>query len=494
MWQRMHHLWIRPCGVREVFWIALPLMISASSWTVMHFVDRMFLLWHSNSELAASLPAAMVSFVTVCFFLGVAFYTNTFVSQYYGAKRFDRIGVAMWQGVWVGLFSIPVLLLTLPLAQPLFEFIGHAPEVQRGEVAYYEGLCYGQGALVIAAATSSFFIGRGDVWTVMWVNIVAAVLNALLDYAWIFGRWGFPEMGIAGAAWGTTAAQWLKVVVYVALILKAEHRVRYGTWSGIRWDGALMRRLLWFGSPSGVQFLVECSGITVLIMLLGRLGELELAASNLAFSLETLALFPMFGMGQAITTLVGQRLGEDRPDLAARATWSGYALIVSYLAVLASLFVFAPEFLLWLHRQYAEPEQFEEVSALAIVLLRFVAVYCFFDATNFSFSSAIKGAGDTQFVMRVTLVTSSTAVCAMWIATEMFSMNVYGAWTLLTCWACTLGVTYFARFMGGKWRSMRVIEPEVVQQTDGQPAEELLDAPAPQLAPRVMAASQAEDV
>src|ERR1700690_2919603 len=90
--------WNPPSGVCEVVRGALPLMVSTSSWTLMQFIDRLFLMAYSPDAMAASLPAGMLSFVTVCIFLGIAAYVNTFVAQYHGAGHPERIGLAVWQG------------------------------------------------------------------------------------------------------------------------------------------------------------------------------------------------------------------------------------------------------------------------------------------------------------------------------------------------------------------------------------------------------------
>ena len=112
--------WVRRCGGREVLVLALPLIVSTASWTVMHFVDRMFLLWYSTRAMAASMPAGMLHFTLICLPLGVAVYANTFVAQYKGAGRPKRIGAVVWQSVWIGLGVIPLFLATIPLAPGLF--------------------------------------------------------------------------------------------------------------------------------------------------------------------------------------------------------------------------------------------------------------------------------------------------------------------------------------------------------------------------------------
>ena len=119
--------WSRRCGGREVLALALPLVISMGSWSLMHFVDRMFLLWHSTPAMAAVMPAGMLSFTVVCFPLGVAMYVNTFVAQYEGARRPERIGAVVWQGMRVGIYAMPLFLATIPLAPAVFRLAGHGP-------------------------------------------------------------------------------------------------------------------------------------------------------------------------------------------------------------------------------------------------------------------------------------------------------------------------------------------------------------------------------
>ena len=145
----------------------------------------------------------------------------------------------------------------------------------RYEVEYFQILCVGAPAMLIAQAAASFYSGRGETWVVMWVDAAAAILNLVLDYLWIFGYAGFPEWGVAGAAWATVVSLWIKAVVYVLLPLQREHREQYGTLSGLRLDWQLLRRMLYYGGPSGFQMLLDVLGFTVFILLVGRLGAVR---------------------------------------------------------------------------------------------------------------------------------------------------------------------------------------------------------------------------
>lgn len=451
--------WSAPGGARELLILAAPLVVSTISWTLMIFIDRVFLVWYSTEAVGAALPSGVAVYVVICFPLGVAAYTNTFVSQYLGAGRPERVGLAVWQGIFLGLGSSLPALLVIPFAPWFFHSLGHPETIANLEVEYFQALSFGSGAIVIAAAASSYFTGRGRVRIVMIVDSLAAFLNIGLDYLWIFGKGGFPEYGVAGAAWATVVALWFKVIVYLALFLRAHDRAVFGTWRGCRLDRALMARMLRFGAPNGVQYLLEVGAYGAFLLLVGRLGEDALAATTLAFNVNTLAFQPVFGVGIATATLVGRRLGENRPDLAARSTWSAFAVCVAMMGAVGALYLFAPHLLLAPHARDLAEEDFLRLRDDVTVLLRFVAFYCLFDAMNIIFASAIKGAGDTRFVFWTTLAVSGLPVLFTWLGLTYWNQGLLWCWYVITAWVCLLGVIFFWRFLLGKWREMRVIEP-----------------------------------
>ncbi|HET6884072.1 MAG TPA: MATE family efflux transporter [Pirellulales bacterium] len=445
-------------GVRETLAVALPLIASTVSWTIMIFTDRVFLTWYSPDAVAAALPAGNIAFTIICFPLGLASYVNTFVAQYHGANRPERIGPAVWQALFIGMIAAPLAMSTIAFAPRIIAAVGHAPEVARYELEYYQAVCWGESTLVMVAALSAFFTGRSRTRTVMVVDSSAAALNVLLDYLWIFGRGGFPEMGVAGAAWATTVATWARLAVYLYLWWRPELRRKFKTLSGCRFDRELFGRLVWFGFPNGTQYLFEMGAFTVFLVLVGQMGKHELAASNLSFNLNSFAFMPILGVGLAASTLVGQHLGENKPRLAERSTWSAFQIGGGLMVIVASLYLFAPDLLLFTYSINTDPEKFAELHDLVVILLRFVAFYCFFDAMNIIFSGALKGAGDTAFVLATTLVVSLAVASATWIGVKYFHFGLYWCWSIITAWVYLLGVIFLLRFLYGPWRGMRVIE------------------------------------
>jgi MATE family multidrug resistance protein len=457
--QNLKTRWNSPGGYREVLVIAIPLILSTATWSIQHFVDRMFLTWYSPETIAAAMPAGMLNFSMVSIFMGTAGYVTTFVAQYYGARQFHRIGPALWQGVYISLFGGLLILCAIPFAEPIFSLVGHSPLVQQNEVAYFEILCLGGGAYAASYALSGFFSGRGKTWPVLWVNAATTVVNLVLDYALIFGHWGFPELGIRGAGIATVVAGVFSLLMFFALLCSGSNNDTFHTIKGWRLERDLFVRLLRYGFPSGVQFFLEMAGFTAFVLLVGRLGIASLAATNIAFNINTLAFMPMIGCGIAISVLVGQYLGGDKPDRAQSVVYSGFHLTLVYMLSIASAYVLVPDVFVAPFALRADPGGFSEIYGYSIVLLRFVAVYSVFDTMNIIFCSAIKGAGDTRYVMLVTVILSVFLfIIPVYLAVVVFELGLMVAWVFATVYITLIGVVFYLRFLGGKWKTMRVIE------------------------------------
>jgi MATE family multidrug resistance protein len=457
--QNLKNRWKRDGGYHEVLVVAIPLILSTATWSVQHFVDRMFLTWYSPEAIAAAMPAGMLNFSMVSIFMGTAGYVTTFVAQYYGAGRFYRIGPALWQGVYISLIGGILMLCAIPFASPVFDLVGHSPVVRQNEVAYFQILCVGGGAYAASYALSGFFSGRGKTWPVLWVNAATTGVNLILDYALIFGHWGFPELGIRGAGIATVAAGVFSVLTFFALLSSGKNKKIYHTLKGWRLEKDLFVRLLRYGFPSGVQFFLEMAGFTAFVLVVGRLGLASLAATNIAFNINTLAFMPMIGCGIAVSVLVGQYLGADKPEHAQLAAYSGFHLTLVYMISIAAAYVLVPDIFVAPFALRADPGGFSEIYGYSVILLRFVAVYSVFDTMNIIFCSAIKGAGDTRYVMLLTVFLSLFAFIApVYLTVVVFEWGLMVAWVFATAYIILLGVFFYLRFLGGKWKTMRVIE------------------------------------
>jgi MATE family multidrug resistance protein len=455
--------WAGPGGGAEVLRVAYPLILAHLSFTLQTFVDRIFLTWYSAEAVAGAVTGLFTTLAVVALFSGTGEYLTTFVAQYIGAGRPARVGPVMWQGFYFSLLAGVVIAALAPLAGTVFALAGHGLEVQRSEATYATILMYGSFPVVLTATLATFFAGRGQTRVVLAVNVASTLLDMVLNWLWIFGHGGFPRWGVAGAAWSTVVSHAVAGLVFVALILQPEHRSLYATASGWRFDRDLFARLLRFGLPSGLQYSLEILSFAIFMMIIGRLGTAPLAASGITFNLNMIVFMPMLGLGVAVSAVVGRHLGADRPDLAERATWSALWMSLAYMSACGALYLLAPHALLFPYRAGADAT-FAEIEAISVVLLRFVAFYSIFDMMNVIFAAALRGAGDTFYPLALTVVLSWGAMLApAYLLCVVGGAGVYAAWSTATAYVLLLGLLLWRRFRLGRWRTMRVIEPQVTE-------------------------------
>lgn len=446
---------------REVLRVCLPLVISLSATTVMEFTDRVFLANYSINAISAALPAGITSFLFIAFFGGVGSYAGVFIAQYTGRGDHSKIAAVLWQGIYFTLFSgILLWLLGVFGTKPIFQFAGHSPAIRELEEIYFSILCKGSILHVAMATLATFFTGRGITRPVMIITFVGVFVNIPLDYALIFGKWGFPELGIQGAALATVAAWAVNVMLLVVLIFTKKHNAQYALISKCQFNRDIFLRLMKFGVPGSLQFTLDILGFTLFVLLVGRIGTAELAATNIVLSINALAFMPSMGASQGMSILVGQALGQKKPEHATIYVRNGCQLLLSYILVIDLIFIFAPNFVLAPFLSSVQDTTTQQIILThSKILLNIIAAYLFFDALYMIFSGALRGAGDTRFMMISIAITSPIfMVIPVYVGIKYFHISIAGAWAWVLIFVAVLFIISTLRYKSGAWKKMLVIE------------------------------------
>ncbi len=442
---------------RELLRIAVPLIITSASFTVQNFCDRMFLAWYSPAALQAVVPAGILFFTLVCGFMATAAFANSLVAQYYGSGDLHSCSRSVAQAVLLALFSFPLILLLIPAGLWMLSVSGHAPAVLVEEKTYFFILMLGGLQLPLSAAVSSFFSGRGLTKVVMLCSIASAALNLVLNWLLIFGAGPFPEMGTAGAALASVISGFASPVIMLALYFSAKNNRLYDTRRLFYFDAPLFRRLLRFGVPAGIHMTFDVGAFSLFVLLVGRLGETAFMAANIALSVNMIAFMPSIGIGQAAGTLVGQHLGRRDFDGASAVGWRAVHVGWIYTVIAALSFILMPEVYIRLFARGDVP--FDEIFSLARLLLGFAACWGLMDATNLILSGALRGAGDTHFVMWY-----ETAMAWLFFAAGeliivlVLKRSVLTAWAWALVYICLLAFGMIARFRSKRWQLIELIE------------------------------------
>jgi len=442
---------------KELIKVAYPLMLTSSTFIIMSFIDRLFLSWHSQEEIAACTTAGLVSFTIVAFFVGVATYVETFVAQYYGAKRYNEIGKILWQGFYFAIVAGVLSVLLIPLTREIFTLSDHSALIQIHEKNYFTILQLGLLVSIVGDVAMGFFAGRGKSKIIFYVIGSSVILNGILDYLLIFGKFGFPELGIVGAGIATVMAISFRTIVFIIMLLRKKYREKYAILKDKSFDLTLFKRLIKFGAPFGLQFFLDHVAFTIFFLLIGRIGDVELAVSNIAITINMVAYIPIGGLHWAVVILVGQYVGKSDFDTASRITKSAFILTFIYIGLVSLSFVAIPDIYLNLF-EYQSNQDFSVVLLLGRKILILLAIYSIVDAAFIIFIGALKGAGDTKFTMYVSVLCSWILfIPLVYISVEMLHLDVIWCWIIASIWVIVMGIIVTLRYLSGKWKEFDVI-------------------------------------
>ena len=443
-------------GIGEVFRIALPLILSNSCHAVNMFVDRLMLARHSQEAVAAAFTGGLTNFTIACVFVGTIFYTGTFVAQYEGAHHRERIGSAVWSGIWLALLGALLLGSGVFWAEPLFRCFNHEPEVARQEVVYFTILCKGAGLFLLNNALSCFWTGRGKTTVVLVISAVVTLFNLPLNYIMIFGKCGCPELGAAGAAWATVLAAGIGTAVYFAAFLSPSAEKHFRTRRPV-FDFPLLKRMVRYGLPAGLHLAIDLFSFNTFSLLLGSYGVAVHEASSITFGINNIAFCPMMGIGNTAGILVGQAIGAENVPLARKAVRNCLVIVEVYTVIMSVLFIFCQPLMLGPFTRPGDPGQLEALR-IARVMLYFIGAYLFFDGFNLTFSNALRGAGDTRFPMWVMSTVGIFGFALPCLVLFLFKMPWWTLWITFDTEILLLCVIFTWRYRQGKWTKMRVIE------------------------------------
>ncbi|MCF6175783.1 MAG: MATE family efflux transporter [Victivallaceae bacterium] len=447
-------------GYLVIWRVAYPLIIMSASHTIMQFCDRKFLAYNSTEDVAAALPGGILSFTLFSFFMVTVFFTSALVAQYFGNDDRKACVSAAWNGFYFALGAAVIILFLLPwIGVAIINNSGHPAELIARERSYFITLIPSGAFICLGAAFSSYFSGQGKTWNIAIINMISCLLNIGLDYLLIFGKWGFPAMGISGAGIATSIGSFstfLMVIIWFLLM----NQQRYPTRSNRRFKLSVIKKLVNFGTPSGLQCFLDVGAFTAIIFMIGIINREAMAVTTIALSINMICFLPLLGLSDATSIVVGQCIGGGNHNAAERVAYRSWLMAAVYMALAGTVFMLFPN---WLIGYFAPQNmggiRFEEVMIAGRNILFCAAIFNFFDATKFILMGALRGAGDTKVLMLI-------CVCSAWflmvpgviIIIFVLKMSVVTVWIYLTIYVSIESSLIFWRFRSGSWRQIKLIE------------------------------------
>lgn len=381
--------------IARIFSLALPIIGGMLSQNVMNLVDTAMVGRLGTHALAAVGIASFANFVSQAFIMGLATGVQAVAARRMGEKRFSEQALPLNGGLLLAAsIGLPLSLLLFFLAPSIF------PYLNGDEAVIEQGVPYLQARLTAVAAVGMNFAFRGY-WNgvnlsrlYMRTLIAMHVLNIVLSYGLIFGKFGLPAMGTLGAGLGTALATWLGTATYFSL--GWWHARREGFLSRLP-EAQTLRTLLRLSLPTGVQQLFFAAGMLLLSKIVGMVGTAELAASHVLIQLMLVAILPCIGFGLSASSLVGQALGRRDTEDAAQWGWDVAKVGAALLMLFGVPMVAIPDAILSILTDDAT------TRATAQLPLQIFAATAFIEAVRLVLQHALLGAGDTRRVMWVSV-------------------------------------------------------------------------------------------
>ncbi|MDQ7012986.1 MAG: MATE family efflux transporter [Planctomycetota bacterium] len=492
----------------EMLMIALPSVVTMTSYTVMQFIDGMMVSKIQPPDpvyVSAQGNGGMAVWLLLSFALGAMGVVNTFVSQHLGAGKPERGSAYGWSVLWI---SAVWALLLVPFAFVLpavFRSMEHTPELVALETRYAQISLIGAFFVLSGRGIAHYFYGMHKPLIVMVSVLAANLLNVMLNAVLIYGVDGPPAgtpfqgqfqsiaaaldiapMGVAGAAWGTVIGSSIELLVPLVVFLSPAMHRRYRTRSAWKPSVAHMRDIGRLGWAAGVMFLNEmlCWAFLMAYMLAAggaaKTRLLDLPPEELDAAVEAarttantagwiglrymhISFMPAIGISIAVTALVGKCMGMGRPDLAEKRAWLGMGLTVAYMSACAVVFVVYRERLIgvFIPRELweADPEAAAALLRVGAGVMIAAAVFQVFDAVAITASAALRGAGDTIWPGIITVVSSWVCIVGIGFLLLHFApqLGSMGPWIGASAYIIMLGVLLMIRFMRGKWKTIDVL-------------------------------------
>jgi len=353
-----------------------------------------------------------------------------------------------------------------PLGHRLFEFMGIGAGQIGPQNLYFDILLYGTLISLWRQALSSFFSGIGRTGVVMVASAATMVVNVGMNYVLIYGKLGFPALGIAGAAYATVLSGVCGLSILVSAYLRKRLRQEFDIARSLRFDGAVLGRLFRFGSSVGLEMFLNIMAFNTVVMIFHSCGAAVATAATVVFNWDMVSFVPLIGIEIGVTSLVGRSMGGGDPATAHRSVMSGLKMGLVYSAVIFLLFVGFPAQLVYLFRPAAASEIFQQAMPVAAFMVRLASIYVLVEAMFVVFVGALRGAGDTWWAMCMSVSLHWMMVGVVWTALKRGGASPQFAWGAMIAVFLLFSLLVVRRYFGGAWKKIRVVAPEPISLAD----------------------------
>ena len=437
---------------RNILKLAYPVFLGTLSQTIFYVVDTAMLGRIGVEALAAAGLAWFVVWVFGSSLMAIEVGTQSLVARQFGEGDWEGCNGLLDNTLIFALFSGLLFSIAGYLLAPLiFPYFSEDEKVVKYGIDYMKYSSLSVFFFLLIASFRGFFDGLGQTNIFMRVAIVMNIANIFFDYVLIFGKFGLPRLEVEGAAIASLVSSAIGAGYFFAISPENRFVKQYRFLSSYKFAPALLKSILKIAFPAMVRVFFIMAGLTLFLWIIGRIGSIELAVSNILMTLSSFTFFVGYGFAVAAAIMVSQNLGKGNATLAENYGWAAMRLGLICMGFLGVIFILFPEAIL---RVFTDQDAVIEAGKNILMIFGIIQ---FFDAVSLILSHVLQGAGYTQWVMKVEgVVVWLLFLPSTYILSTIFGFGLYGAWMSMLGYSIIFGTAMLWKFKTGKWKESEI--------------------------------------
>lgn len=434
--------------------LALPALFELLITTLFGMVD-MIMVGHTPNSAAAITAIGLTNqpmFMGLAAFQALTVGATAVVAWSIGANRPEDANKSVFVTITMtAVLGAVVSFIGYLLSEEIYRFMGAEPEVIEIGMGYMQVVMGGIVFQAVSMGIAGVLRGAGDTIAPMTVNMFANVLNIFGNYILIFGKLGFPAMGVTGAGIATTLSRAVAMIIFIYIVIRGERVIKLNLKEAHSFDLELARRIITIGLPAAGEQLVLRGGQIMYARVVAGLGTDVYAAHQIAINIFGLSFVPGMAYGMAATTLTGQSLGAGQPEMAEKYSYEARRQGMYIAMGVALVFLFFGRQIAMLYS--SDPDVISQ-AALALMIIAIVQPM---QSTQFILSGSLRGAGDTKWPLYSTLIGMwGIRVALAHLFINSFGWGIAGAWIATACDQTIRSIVILLRYRSGRWKRIRI--------------------------------------
>ncbi len=435
--------------------LAIPLILTGILQSSLNFIENIFLAHLGEHALAAGALVGWLFATLIVVLFGTFSSVNILIAHKVGAKDILGISQVLRDGFLLAiLLVVPTFILFWNMA-PIFLLFGQKSELVELAKLYLHGLAWGLLPKFILIVLFEFIIGLGHTRVTMICVMLSLPLYIFFSYVLIFGKFGFPQLAIAGAGWGMTAGDWLTSFALCLYVFFSKHYRSY-ILAAFNFNKPFhLWELMHLGLPMGFMYCIEVGFFFAMTLMMGLIGVQYLAANQITMQYLGPLMGIIFCIAQAITVRMGHEIGANQIAAAERASYAGVLLAGIFMLIVAFFYWLVPEKLIAVDFNLSDPNYAATIN-IAKQFLFIAAFFQNFEAIRIALFGALRGLKDTRFTLFVSIISFwCIALPVGYVLSTWLKIGGNGFWVGMVIGVLFSVVVLYRRF---RWKIGMLLE------------------------------------